>query len=266
MATYTELQEAIQRYTDSLNEHHSPDFSTCMIAELSLNGERITLEGYTQQLSTSREVFSSISLSSDTVIVDAAIKAAAVRFIVRCTLKTLVHGVNFLNREFEYTEIHFLWFKGAKISRIKTIEDRDAFRSQQPTVPISSPPRPGARLERSELEAIYSACITSINKGTLSTDLEKWCHPQLSHNAQSLGMDTYRYLIEISGTGKGLVFVPEAVVIDEEKQQVAARLRFCDRPKGNTAFFVEHVLYSFVGGKVYSVWSIVDMEAYRGRR
>lgn len=69
-----------------------------------------------------------------------------------------------------------------------------------------------------------------------------------------------------------MIFQVVDLIVDEDKQQVAARLEFTGtpvknwedvEPNGKEVNFSEQAFYWFEKGKICSVVSVVDMEAYR---
>lgn len=54
----------------------------------------------------------------------------------------------------------------------------------------------------------------------------------------------------------GIIFVPERLLCDEQKCEIACRIRF-DFEDGRDSFY-EHVFYRLEGGKIAEVWSMVD--------
>lgn len=69
-----------------------------------------------------------------------------------------------------------------------------------------------------------------------------------------------------------LGFTIERLVVNEEAQQVAARLGFTGVPirefrgiaaTGNAVRFREHAFYQLERGQIRQVWSLLDLAAYR---
>lgn len=163
-----------------------------------------------------------------------------------------------------------------------TIIDTDVLRDgSRPTKAqrasaIPAIPRPATRILRQPaLRDIYHAYIATINAGAaaMTSHLAEFCHPMVTHNGQCLSLTRYRKLMEDAQVAiPDMIFRVVDLIVDEEKQQVAARLAFTGtpvkiwedvKPNGKQVSFSEQVFYWFEDGKICSVVSVVDMEAYR---
>ncbi|ROW04811.1 hypothetical protein VMCG_04786 [Cytospora schulzeri] len=142
------------------------------------------------------------------------------------------------------------------------------------TIPTS--PRPDTQTSRQPtLRDKYHAYIATINAGAaaMTSRLAEFCLPVVTHNGQALALPRYQRLMEdAQETIQDLSFHVADLMVDEDKQQVAARLEFTGtpvrpwedvEPNGKGVAFSEQVFYWFEGGKIRNVVSLVDMEAYR---
>ena len=170
-------------------------------------------------------------------------------------------------------------------SIIATIIDTDALHASQPTAaqrasailtqPGPDPQAPAAAAAGRTLGDTYRAYIAAINGGAadMSSRLPEFCHPVVTHNGQELSLQQYQGLMEDAQDAiPDIVFDVADLIVDEDRQQVAARLEFTGtpvktwagmKPNGTAVHFSEQVFYWFDEGRVRSVVSLVDMEAYR---
>lgn len=123
------------------------------------------------------------------------------------------------------------------------------------------------------LEQTYRNYIACINAKTMTVDLPKFCHHIVTHNYKSLTLSQYQSLMsDAQDCIQDLYFDIVTLIVDEEKQCLAAELQFTGmpvkrwegiEPNGKWVEFGEHVFYWFAEGKIKSVRSIVDVESYR---
>lgn len=123
------------------------------------------------------------------------------------------------------------------------------------------------------LAQTYRDYIACINAKTMVADLPKYCQPTVMHNGVVRSLDEYRFLMEnAQDCIADLNFKTHTLIVDEEKQQVAALLEFTGtpvkvwegvEPNGKSVEFSEHVFYWFEGGKIHKVISLVDVETFR---
>ncbi|KAK5628001.1 hypothetical protein RRF57_003716 [Xylaria bambusicola] len=127
----------------------------------------------------------------------------------------------------------------------------------------------GKKLSKTELEHTYRAYIGCINAQTMATELSRFCHAHVMHNAQWLIERSFQ---EAFTAIPDIAFGIDTVVPDESAQRVAVRLEFTGtptgtmkgaEPTGKSVRFYEYVTYAFQNGKIGRVWNIVDWESYR---
>ncbi|KAI0527974.1 hypothetical protein F5B22DRAFT_13944 [Xylaria bambusicola] len=182
--------------------------------------------------------------------------------------------------EFKQT---FIWAADGKIYQVATLKDKEDLRRQRdepgyvrtPDLIATYTPQTsgGRKLLRTELEDTYRAYIGCINAQTMATELPRFCHAHVVHNARRLSLEEYRGLMEEAFTAvPDIIFGIDTVVPDESAQRVAVRLEFTGtptgamkgaEPTGKSVRFYEYVTYAFQDGKIDRVWSIVDWESYR---
>jgi predicted ester cyclase len=108
---------------------------------------------------------------------------------------------------------------------------------------------------KESIEQNYLAYISAINAKDWLV-VSSFCQPSVVHNKKAYSNEEYAYMIgTTSSPFKGIKFVPETVVIDENKGEIACRIRFewAGEP------FYEHVFYKLEDGKISTVSSIVNL-------
>lgn len=179
----------------------------------------------------------------------------------------------------EWLKLAFVWFDEGKVTRVRSLNDIDLLSQIQqgtvtPPVPRSSPPSPSAPLlSRAKLEAEYRAYINAINTHTMYADFPRFVQDSVTHNTKTLTRTTYADFIETSFDEiKGLYFNLREVVCDSDTQQIAAWIEFTGtpttefrgiKPTGRSVRFTEFVMYTLREGKIETVWSLLDFDAYR---
>ncbi|KAK4161858.1 hypothetical protein QBC43DRAFT_322911 [Cladorrhinum sp. PSN259] len=137
------------------------------------------------------------------------------------------------------------------------------------------------RLEEETLEEFYRAYVACINSGpegmraaAADGGIGKYVSEKgVKRNGVLLEVDRYTNLmVDAMDAVEGLKFDLKAVVVDEERQMIAARLEFAGTPvktfqgavpTGEEVEWAEHVFYWLDKGKIAEVLSVVDWETYR---
>lgn len=174
----------------------------------------------------------------------------------------------------EYAKHLYCWYKEARIEKITEILDVDAMEQQQPDIvraPTWSGSPPAA--QAFDLKGFYRDYISCINAQTMTSNLDRFCHPVVTHNGIRLPIDEYRGLMEDSQEAiSGLTFNIHTTIVNQKTQQLAARIEFTGtparewagaKPNGKPVEFSEHVFYWLDDGKIKEVVSLVDLKAYR---
>ena len=117
-----------------------------------------------------------------------------------------------------------------------------------------------------ELEAHYRRYISCLNDRRLE-GLDEFVHEELTYNGEPETRADYR--ARIAGDVAAipdLYFDVHLIVVGGD--QIACRLFFnCTpqsewlglQPNGKSISFAEHVFYKFRDGKIYEVWSLLDV-------
>lgn len=101
----------------------------------------------------------------------------------------------------------------------------------------------------------YLAYVSAINAKDWSA-IPSFTQPTVTHNQKTHSGTEYAKMIETTSSPfSGIKFIPERLVVDEEKGEIACRIRF----EWEGEPFYEHVFYRLEEGKIANVWSIVDL-------
>ncbi|KAK4221012.1 hypothetical protein QBC38DRAFT_377933 [Podospora fimiseda] len=127
-----------------------------------------------------------------------------------------------------------------------------------------------------DLDEFYRNYISVINSGLegMNQELGKYVSERgVRHNGTLMGLEKYTSLMgDAMDAVEGLQFHVANLVVDEERQMIAARLEFVGTPRkvfmgglptGDEVEWAEHVLYWLDGGKISDVLSVVDWDSYR---
>ena len=119
-----------------------------------------------------------------------------------------------------------------------------------------------------ELRSIYQGYLDCLNARAWSR-LGEFVHDMATHNGRPFGLAGYRSMLQ-----SDFQQIPDlrfrAALLACDPPVVAARLEFHCSPKGEflglpvngrTVSFAENVFYTFDGGKIKTVWSVLDKTA-----
>ncbi|ROW11796.1 hypothetical protein VPNG_04972 [Cytospora leucostoma] len=168
----------------------------------------------------------------------------------------------------------------AHITNIWTIINTEALHASPPTTALRAStvpthPKPPAHAPRQTLQDRYHAYIAVINAGAaaMTSHLAEFCNPVVTHNGQVLSLRMYQRLMQDAQEAiPDMIFHVAELIVDEERQMLAARLEFTGtpvrtwagvEPNGKGVDFSEQVFYWFEEGRICSVVSVVDMDAFR---
>ncbi|KAK4041870.1 hypothetical protein C8A01DRAFT_14465 [Parachaetomium inaequale] len=177
-------------------------------------------------------------------------------------------------QHFEHARHMFVYFTDNKISQIYDFSDTGEKQSLAQTIvppPSLRPPPPRTSIDMRQFYADYIACI---NNGRMTEELDQFCRPSgVVWNGTHMAVHQYSEMIQGSLDAiSGLFFDIHSLVVDEGRQQLAARIEFTGTPvkpfaggvpNGRPVAFSEHVFYWLEQGKISHVLSIVDWEEYR---
>ncbi|GJN84454.1 hypothetical protein PLIIFM63780_008011 [Purpureocillium lilacinum] len=231
-----------------------------------LNGLSLDRDKYVNDLKVALSQ-SPVRVAVDLVIIDGNDpNRLAVRFIHRgehqdgASQKQAEHAFVWVNQSGKITNI-------VAIVDDMTHEDSDRDVASSPTSPQRQAHHGG------DLTQFYRDYIHTINSLTMKEGLEEFCQPVVTHNARRLSIDEYRLMIESSFDEiRGLHFSIEDIIVDDETQQIAARIGFTGvpgkafrgiAPTGKEVRFSEHAYYRLEDGKIVRVRSVLDLSSYR---
>ncbi|MFC5756102.1 ester cyclase [Rhizobium sp. GCM10022189] len=119
--------------------------------------------------------------------------------------------------------------------------------------------------ELSDLYRGYIACLNSQDWPNLSN----FVHEDVSYNDKRIGLSGYRQMLE--GDFRAIPDLSFDIgMLVCEPPRVASRLLFDCTPKGmlfglpvngKRVRFAENVVYAFMDGRIFEVWSVIDKAA-----
>ncbi|KAI1312074.1 SnoaL-like polyketide cyclase-domain-containing protein [Xylaria venustula] len=267
----TAIEQTFRSFVGCINEERWQDIPNFASFPLDCNGEHIrNPEALADKVKSAEH----LKLDIDAVTADEQAQRLG------ATLVAKSHPTKPASDETKYRaekRQSIIWVKNGKISKVATLVDDGNDVQRQPGYPDLiagyTPEAAQKTLSTRELEDTYRAYISCINAQTMATDLPRFCHPRVTHNAKRLSLEEYRLLIQEAFTAiPDIVFGIDTVVADERAQRVAVRLQFTGtptgrisgaEPTGRNVRFSEFVTYAFRDGKIDRVWSIVDWKSYR---
>lgn len=123
-------------------------------------------------------------------------------------------------------------------------------------------------MSQTGLSNIYRAYIDCLNRQDWP-QLEHFVDDDVQYNGERIGLAGYRHMLERDFREiPDLRFNIQLLLCDPP--HIASRLKFDCTPKGSflglavngrRVSFVENVFYQFAGGKIASVWSVIDKAA-----
>jgi len=127
-------------------------------------------------------------------------------------------------------------------------------------------------MDKDQLLERYRAYIDCLNRRGWSR-LGDFVSKDARHNGEAIGLAGYRKMLERDVAAiPDLVFNIDLLVVDPPF--LGARLLFDCTPQGEVfglavngrrVSFSENVFYRFTGGKIESVWSVIDQAAIRAQ-
>ncbi|GAB1309822.1 hypothetical protein MFIFM68171_00032 [Madurella fahalii] len=200
----------------------------------------------------------------------------AARLRVKILVTEAPYIASAARQQLEYARHIFAHFADNKISAIYDISEEDHKQTlSQGILPLPSlrPPPPRISINLRQFYTDYIACI---NSGKMAQELHRFCRPSgVVWNGTRLTIQQYGDMMQDSIDAiSGLHFHVHTLVVEESRQQLAARIEFTGTPvkphaggipNGRAVFFAEHVFYWLEQGKISDVLSIVDWEDYRAQ-
>ncbi|KAL2022119.1 hypothetical protein VTK56DRAFT_6163 [Thermocarpiscus australiensis] len=264
-------------FIDRINRRQWEFLGGAAQARLSYNKQHMSLYEFTQLLKQEFAPRTNVAMDIVTAVggIDDLGPVGA-----RLRVKTLVTGSPYIasaKREyFEYSRHIFVYFTDKKISEIYDISDENEKQSHAQSIrppPNLRPPPPRISIDLRQFYTDYIACI---NSGRMAEELHQFCKPSgVVRNGSHLTVQQYGDMMQSSFDAiSGLRFHVHTLVVDESRQQLAARIEFTGTPikpyaggipNGRPVHFAEHVFYWLELGRISDVLSIVDWEDYRSQ-
>ena len=123
-------------------------------------------------------------------------------------------------------------------------------------------------MTRAELSDIYRGYIACLNKQDWP-NLVQFVHEDVRYNGERIGLSGYREMLERDFRAIPDLYFDIRLLVSEPPC-VASRLHFDCTPtgelfglsvNGKKVQFAENVFYEFLGGRIETVWSIIDKAA-----
>ncbi|EJP66115.1 SnoaL-like polyketide cyclase [Beauveria bassiana ARSEF 2860] len=269
MASSRNYRLIFSEWLDALRNGDWGSAETFVADDVIVNGSSTAGQAYIQELKDDN--FQTARL--DLCIVDDERAELAARFVFppRSPESPL------LDEGKEWTAQTFFSFANDKISAIQALAGANNSAGPEPNHGDGEVNQDPALLRKTlkteDLRKFYTEYIDSINARTMRDRVDEFCPGVVVHNYFSYVQRQYRGLIESSFDEiSGLRFTVERLIVNEEAQQVAARLTFTGvptknfrgiAPTGKPVSFSEHAFYQLEEGRIRQVWSLLDLAAYR---
>lgn len=123
-------------------------------------------------------------------------------------------------------------------------------------------------MNRDELSAIYRAYIECLNRQDWD-NLGRYVGGNVCYNGEAVGLTGYRSMLERDFRAIPDLYFDVALLVSDPPH-VASRLKFNCTPvgalfdipvNGKRVQFEENVFYEFNGGRIQTVWSVIDKNA-----
>ncbi|KAK2052688.1 SnoaL-like polyketide cyclase [Colletotrichum caudatum] len=265
----------LREYLDCLNNRKFDVIGNHIADTINRNNRTQTRQEHIDRLRSRVEGLAAFQIKIDTLLVDKKAKAVAVRYINRVTLTDAMVYADTDGKTYEFDEQCFVWFDDrGKIARMLTLQDNDGIRHQTPEAAVT--PRFFTRTapkEPVDLAAAYRKYVASINHGTMAKEFPRYCKREVRHNNRLLPVEDYWRGMEASKEAiSGLHFHIQELLVDDETQQLAARLQITGlpvaefagaKPNGKTVKFHQHCMYRYDNGKIALVWATMELDSYR---
>lgn len=242
--------------------------ASLLSAHVVINGQELSANEYIHRLESLTANATNWTASIDLLIQDDDETKLAARVIHSTSLDDVVPP------KASRVEHLFLWTSQGKMAKLISLNDRHDL-NEQATAVASTPTASQNTINesKSSLGSLYTEYIDTINTLTMGDNLDKYCHPVVTHNDHTYSIDEYRMMIESSFDDiKGLHFAINDLVIDSKSQYIGALLGFTGTPvkafrgilpTGRDVQFSEHAFYRLRYGKIEQVWSLLDLESFK---
>lgn len=253
------MESAFRRYIDILNRG---DFSTL---SSKVRPQHILPAGFEKYEKENQPQISIVH-----VLTDVSYGDLAAILHIRCSID---------GSQVEFKRHVFCRFVGSessdlKLDNIQVIDDVDALQKRESKAVL--PPKDWTGTPHPEgiaLAEIYQAYFNCVDTRTMAEGIPKYCHGVITFNGHPVPRDMYMAVMEeCHDVMDQPINTMERLIVDEEKQCLAARVVFQwkptkpwggVKPNGTRATFAEHVFVWFDGGKMHTSISQMDMWRFR---
>lgn len=262
-------------FVEAINARDWPAAQAVLAPTFTANDVETTPEALTQQIAGLSAAGPDLTSTIDFMLPSSCGTKAFSRIIHRFTLAQDALGVKATGKPVEFAEASFFWVKDGKVYKNFTIIDMAALAKGEGVdyKIASSMTAANPAPEGFDLLAAYRSYVELVQQGPTVENLSKFCHENLNVNNKDIKLEEYVGNIEeAKATIEGMHWDLVETVVDEQKQQIAARVVLTGKPvkdfagiapTGNSVRFPEHVLYQFDGAKIKQVVQLMDFNAYR---
>lgn len=266
-------QEIYTSFVEAMNARDWEKVQSFLADSLTVNGIDTNSKTLVSQLQGLSAIGPDIKSSVDFITPDSAGGKAFSRVIHRMTLAQDAMGATATGKAAEFAEQSIFWSQDGKVNRIYTISDFDDLRKGNEKVATAAEvvAKPGP--SGSDILATFKSYVDTLNKKTTAEDFPKYFHDHVSFNNIDIELEKFREIIDSSSEFiEGLKFTLAETVVNEEKQQIGARILYAGKPvkefkgvepTGKSVEFSEHCFYQFDDGKIKQMVTLLDMEVFR---
>ena len=277
----SELEAAYKAVQRCLGEQRWDDVLQYVDSTLDYNGRQISPKDWVDYL---KDGYAKGCVSESTesaLIVDEEQQCVVVRLCLMATPTAPIMGLSPPAGRKMFLRSHSsTWFKNGKYSKVRAVSDSTLLRKQledpsyrpEPEKINDSPAPEGKRLSKGEIEKFYRTYVDLCNAAGKEEELVEKCVHQgdIIFNNEIWSPSDYKALIKsIQADALHTHLSVEDLVIEEEKQRIAVRLKIRRIPKrdcgpltaGRTWETSEQVIYQLNDGKISGVWPVMDLTA-----
>lgn len=243
-----------RRQWESLGESVQP--------RISYNRQDLSLSDFTQLLKQEFDPNENITVSIVTAVGGDADTQGPVA--ARLCVKTLAAEHSSLpsatRQHAEYARHMFAFFSDNKLSQLYDMSDHSQTFATMPPPSLWAPLALRTSADMRQFYADYLACA---NSEQIAEELQKFCAPGVVWNGVVITVQQYAEIVRNTQEAtSGLVFNLHTLIVDKDRQQLAARIELTgtlDKPHAGGApneeqvAFAEHVFYWLEQGKITHV-------------
>ncbi|GKT52088.1 uncharacterized protein ColSpa_12269 [Colletotrichum spaethianum] len=249
------LDAANNKNWEEVQNHLHPD------ATVTYNRNQESRDDFVKRLTAAAE--KGDQLTADTWTVDEAAQSLGARLVIS-SVNSAEGGA-----PSQVWDLILIFFKDGKISRFYQVASQFSRGHAGPCAPaVTSKPSENP-LSASEFRKLYPKYIHTVDHGDIATDMPQYWTDPSSTNGLPLSMEkNIGFLVSfVKPLKAGLEHKIEEVIIDAERQQIAARVVLEGVPEdkrvqmngpGEKAKIYETALYGYEEGKIAWIWTAWD--------